>query len=32
MMEVFRHFEANQKALRSYDGLLQQAISDLGKI
>jgi len=32
MMEVFRHFEASQKALRSYDGLLQQAISDLGKI
>jgi flagellar basal body rod protein FlgG len=32
MMEVLRHFEANQKALRNYDGLLQQAIGDLGKI
>ncbi|MES1190175.1 MAG: flagellar hook-basal body complex protein [Steroidobacter sp.] len=32
LMEVFRHFEAGQKALRSYDGLLQQAIDDLGKI
>ena len=32
LMEVFRHFEASQKALRNYDGLLQQAISDLGKV
>jgi flagellar basal body rod protein FlgG len=32
LMEVFRHFESSQKALRNYDALLQQAISDLGKI
>jgi flagellar basal-body rod protein FlgF len=32
LMETIRHFEATQRAARSYDGLLQQAISDLGKI
>jgi len=32
LMEVIRHFESGQRAMRSYDGLMQQAISDLGKI
>lgn len=32
LMEVIRHFEASQKAARTHDDLMQQAISDLGKI
>jgi flagellar basal-body rod protein FlgG len=32
LMEVIRHFETTQKAARSYDDLMQQAITDLGKI
>lgn len=32
MMETMRHFEAGQRFVRGYDQMLEQAISELGKI